>query len=714
MFEKITKCFQDIIGQTTEVAAKEPKQTVFFVDVSGSTFLWILRDRFFSRMEPTQQNDPRLMNGSGFLINHSIKNYVRQLAENAPPSIETMGADSDLMAMLTNMSNSQHPYVMITIGNAAVPSLVRETSNLVATVEEFSNIACAPGTDNRTDITFGTSLVGALKGLNASAYVKRAKDKKDPQTFTVLTDGQCGDIPSETVKLMRETLNIFPNAMFKIIAFVMDVKPKQCDITEEKLGNIAGLDVFHNLNKCFSKNILCFEVHYLLHHTNTGRIAIAEQPEILSLAIGKEAGVSMSFTALGVKVIIPEKTTDRNELVMSIIQNVTKSEFKDELAQVQNPDMNEWIQNFTTLGSYMRPVLMQNALSALVTAWIKAKHGSQFTNEQIKKTVKAYLQTNVFGPRQEALLNGNNGVTLRTQEQRQANFQTILNWWDVLKNHVVNDGMIGNPIILINKDDIRQMACVTISPELLANYNNDKLLFYNKFFPVLCGDGNQDYTRMAIRRIISRIANEQGVKLPKINPDKLQMMPHMVAAVAILSVIARNAGESLITETFAGTTTVMLQKEQRDNKSRPPRTLPSAHHMLLNDLGLPGEYTGCSMLIKGGAAEIFKYASGLSDTPPVIEGLATANNLLVIPPIIDMHTYEEITSGVYYRYKETDQFVSENTYTTILGRRSHVGDTYTSSDFTKVDNGRTDMQQFDRWLTSSTNGTPVPLSSLFI
>jgi cell division protein ZapA (FtsZ GTPase activity inhibitor) len=718
MFEKITTAFEETLRTHQQTAngemTKEPKNTVYFVDISASTFQWL--DQFMIRkFSDEDKNNPRLINGSNFIIHEAIKNYIKEISQNAPPAIETMGAEDSLMAMLTSMGQSTHPYMMVSIGSPRKPPLLQETSNLAATMETFSTQACPPGTNDCQEITYGTSLVNACNGLLSSAYVRRVKEKKEnltPQTFTILTDGMCGDVPAHTENAIAQVLQVFPKAMFKIIAFVLNIKPKE--MTEDKLQNLAGLDIFRHLNARFSKNISCFEVNYLIRETDTLQYAIAEPPDTLSLAIGREAGASVSF--LGKSVVIPETTAERNKIVLSLIRAITDNHVKDELANIQDADMKDLIDNFTTLGSYMSITLLQNSLASLVTAWIKAKNpDANFTNKMLQTVVKKYLQENVFGPKQEALLNGNTGVALRTQGQRQANFKTILNFWDGLNNPVINSGyFLGKPIVLVDKDDIRKMACIILTEEILERYDNATLLFYNQYIPIICNEGSPDYIRMAVRRIIGRIAIAEGVKIPKVNADKISMMPHMVAATALLSVAARNITQEncLLTETLTGTVTVMLQKEQVDNRSKPPRTLPSAHHMLENDLGLPNEYTNCNMLQKG-PAEIFRYACGMSERAPpnVFEDLK--GNLLELPPIVDMHIFDNITNGIYYRYKDSDQYVSEETYANILGSRSHMGDTYTASDFTKVDNGGTDSERFAKWMTSPTPGTPITFASLF-
>ena len=132
MFEKITTAFEETLRTHQQTAngemTKEPKNTVYFVDISASTFQWL--DQFMIRkFSDEDKNNPRLINGSNFIIHEAIKNYIKEISQNAPPAIETMGAEDSLMAMLTSMGQSTHPYMMVSIGSPRKPPLLQETSN---------------------------------------------------------------------------------------------------------------------------------------------------------------------------------------------------------------------------------------------------------------------------------------------------------------------------------------------------------------------------------------------------------------------------------------------------------------------------------------------------------------------------------------------------------------------------------------------------------
>lgn len=709
--------------------------TVILGDVSGSTFFFMDRHRLMPLLDGSQRNDPRLCDGSGFIVQTAISDAVGRLSDELEArtansgekrvTLGGMGAERGLLDCLGDMmgQSDHHPYVMVTVGNPEVPALVHETSNPKSTMKIFRDEACAPGTDDRKNITYGTSLKGAFSRLLSSGYVERAKRdgrNTDVQRFHIFTDGLCTDGTAETATAFRAVLDVFPNALFEIHAFVLNVKPDQENLTETKLGKVAGLDAFQRINESYPKNVSCFTVYYLLKR-NGERYTIAEEPDPLLLAVGQEAGASMTFTCLETKVVIPKDNVTRHQMVLDLIEVLMAH--PEDIAAIKPLDMKETLENLATLAKHMRETVLQNALAALVTKWFCAMNPqANYTKSQLKKDAYEFLQRYIFIPRQNALLEGNGDeVQLRTQDQRKANFKTILHYWDVLKNPVITKLHVGRYIVLVDTRNVGRMACVTLTNSLLKDhYDAESFLFFDHYVPVLDGIGSADYFRMAIRRIFGRVAWGKGVRLPKVpSADKMAMLPHMVGCVALLSASARSAGEGPLSEALMHATTTMLQKEQLDNRSKPPRTLPSCHQMLERDEGIPNEYASLKMLQPDPAA-LLLYACGLSDQKPansVLSGVPSiSTDLLQQPKIVDMITYDDIdaeNTETYYHYKGRGEYVSKETYAQCIGMRSPLGGVYTEGDFVEVAmNHRDTYARLLQWASAATEGD-VTLASLF-
>lgn len=694
-------------------------ETALFVDFSGSTYIFI--DRMIIHLiDP--KDDPRLCDGSGFIVHKAIAEGVDQHAKGCAVQTDALEAESDLLNFLNEMNSSEHPSIVVSIGNPKV-TFIEETSNVKNTMKKFSEKACAPGSNNRHDVTLGTSIVGAFDAFEKSGFVERAKKSGKnmaPQRFRIFTDGQCTDSKADTACAFQRVLKTFPNAMFDIHAYVLNIRPE--NQTEHTLNNLAGLDVFQhiNANPQFRRNISSFTVNYLLKNV-AGRYVIAEPPDMLVLAVGDGSGASMTFTCFdAASVVIPEDNVKRNELVVNLVREIIA--YPRELAQIKKPDMKDVIDNLVTLGKNMSETALTSSLSALVASWYVAMKPQERTPsalKALKKQVHAYLQVNVFSTRDTNMLNEYDGVQLRTQEQRTANFKTILNFWDgPRKNPVLHKNFVGTPIVLVDVQDVGRMACGVLTERFLAeHYNNDTLLFFDRYVPIP-SNGLPDYLRMAIRRIISRVAHAKGVRFGP-TAEKMAMQPQVVGWLARLSAMARSYGEGPLADALIEATTIMLQKEQIDNRSKPPRVLPSCHYRLQHDEGVPNEYATLPML-QPDPAKLLRYACGLSDKPPATFGSTLHEKPLQLAKITDMITYVDIDDREYYRYTGGDNgcigdlYVSKETYTSILNKRSHVGAIYVKGDFVNVVRDESDDAQLIRWAqTPSTYPRPISLEASF-
>ena len=702
--------------------------TAVFVDKSASTYNFFHRHTLFGKVDESQRDDPRFRDGSEFIIQRAIGDGVARIADSIGTtedgdgdmqSSEATGAENDLLSFLSSMKKSEHPRVMVTIGNPNEPSLVEETSNLRSTNQVFSETACPTGTTDLHKITRGTSIRGAFRAFLSSKFVERAKKSgksKAPQTFHILTDGQCdSDSIANIERAIRDVLEVFPRAMLKIHAYVLNKKPLRSNVTEQSMSTVPGLDIFNQINSTFDKNIDAYIVNYLLQENSAGRYVIADPPDQLVLASGKEAGATVIFTCFdGAKVSIPDDNVKRNEIVVGLVNAMLAH--PDDFSKVKDADINDILENLLAIGKYMDETTLQNSLAALVVGWFLAKnpHAEQTPKKlkEHKKNTRAFLQEKVFIPRQDALLNGHTGLKLRTQETRKANFAIIREFWE--RHPVIYDGFIGHTIVLFDKGDVKKMACVPLTRSLMDQYDNNTFLFYGKFVGVPSSIiGTKDYFRMMIRRMFGRVAWTEGVRLPKVpNADKMSMLPHMVGCVALLSTMARNAlGEGPLVEELTSATGVMLQKEQVDQSVKPPRTLPSAYYMLKHDEGLPDEYKSLPML-KRDPARLLSYASDLGNQSPVPSSFAT-NDVLQIPKVIDMFTHQSLNGLTYYCYKNRDQYVSKETYERIITTHSYMGNVYTERDFVEVQ--VEDDARLLRWISapSSSSETAVSFASLF-
>lgn len=675
--EEIQTAIQKLLSNPKKTGEDAVKK-VIFVDVSHSVMHPQL-GQFF-------HDDYNIPRGRKFCICDRIVSDVDKHSQVGAAGLttNTNTPQAELLAFLSLM-NEKHQFFVVSIGNRHTDAFTAESSNPGNTVRSWYDRVLS-GDPAHYLKGNGTSIVHAIEAFLFSDYAK-GLSSTDRIRISVKCDGLAAQDTSTTMRrAFTKLFERFPNTLVDIDAFVLQVKP-----TKEISSSTAGIDIYDMLPR---ENLSSFRVHWMVVEETPSVFKPATEPIISELAVGNIDGARLMLCEI--EVVIPSSVTERANLSRGLFRVLF--DHSNYLATVQPQQMGEMLQNLGALaGVSVDEGDMRCMMSQLMRTWLMKHVSPESITDDI---IEGQLNTLVYAAKTAAMLNGR---TLRGQQQRAANFEAILDHWK-RGNPVINLQMLGAPAVMVDAWDVTKMATITLTKEVLSKFNNRTLLYMNKFIilPTLACPGmtNDDYARMAIRRIFSTVLQGQGAG----SSQSLSKRIEMVALVVRLAVMARvHDPHSETTRIMIGITRKMLDKEQ---KKRTGQIAPSALACMESDAPIPSEHARCSLFGKDPAKTLL-FASGISNEAPTME--------LPVPYITDLqkkfdvHTYESIPLGEYYRHETGDLYTKESMEYCVGNRlRSRNGTPYERTDFTAM-NSATELKT---WMDASVGDSPLSLADL--
>jgi len=596
------------------------------------------------------------LNGIDYPVHNAIKSKIEEKYNSQEAST------SDIGSFLSFAESESDLIDIITLGNPSVKPYREKTTNLLDTVNKLYSNMIESKDGNRGG---GTSFVNTINEI-----IKSPPEIPPNHQYCIeiYCDGTSTDYPDRMKSSFNELFRKFPNVLIRIYAFVMKPCPRDSDV----IGNDeAGIDIFHVTP---IDHLDSFNAHWLLDKRDNGDWCNTRQIITQELAVGNKAGAHINICSVEIK--IPHNIKTR-EMITRKIFNVL-SKYPDELVNFNNNKMRDILQNLDSLGCYMNEDSLRALMYRLVRNWLELKGFTASDNEFMNK-IEEYLNKFIFNPKTAGILSGK---TLRNQSERQTTFKEIIKFWES-GNKVINNKMIGAPCLIFNFYNMK-IAFTTITHELLSTNNNETCLFRNDCMiipSIACpGMSNDDYARMAIRRIISFSFTNKGVTIDSKSIINIAIM------VKLSILIRKKYPDSEYERLICNIVKKMLDKEQFDRRTK--KTMPSALSLISSDLPAPREHLQCPYF-GSDVTGILKYASGISDEIEYME----------IPDIkisdcstkIDAITYDPIEGPVY---KFAGQYYSQETKDRCIreGFRSHLGTPFVEENFSEYHH-----ESIDEW-----------------
>ena len=650
-------CIHSEIEEISKIKDTQEQQQVktIVIDVSYSTG--------FSQSNQIQVKDGIRKglippNGIEYPVHNAIKSKIEEKYNSQDVST------SDIGSFLSFVGTD--PIDVISLGNPSVKPYREKTTNLLDTVNKLYSNMIESRDGNRGA---GTSFVNTIDEI-----IKSPPEIPPNHQYCIeiYCDGTSTDYPHRMKSSFNQLFRKFPNVLIRIYAFVMKPCPRDSDI----IGNDeAGIDIFHVTP---IDHLDSFNAHWLLNKIDNGDWCKTDEIITQELAVGNKAGAHINICSIEIK--IPQSIKTR-EIITRKIFNVL-SKYPDELVNFNNNKIRDILQNLDSLGSFMNEESLRALMYRFVRNWLELKGFSASDNEFMDK-IEEYLDKFIYNPKTESILGGK---TLRNQSERQSTFKEIIRFWDS-GNKVINNKMIGSPCLIFNFNNMN-IAFATITHNLLVTNDNETCLFRNNCMiipSIACpGMSNDDYARMAIRRIISYSFTNKGVRV-----DSKSIVN--IAIIVKLSIIIRKQYPgSEYERLICNVVKKMLDKEQFDRRSN--KTMPSALSLISSDLPAPREHLQCPYF-GSDVTGILKYASGISNEIEDME----------IPDIeisdcstkIDAITYDPIEgpvyefSGQYYSQETKDRCIREEF-------RSHLGTPFVEENFSEYP-----QKSIDEWYSKT-------------
>ena len=636
------------------------------VDCSHST---MSLQRFNSPLVNAAMSAGRIPNiqGPEYIVCNRIRAALTKKYGGTTPS-----AGNSLDSFLADMTGVQ--IRMVSIGKPGKQPYIEDTYDVCATAEEWYNKVYYHDTDHGC----GTSFSTAIRGFLETSQIPN--DEKI--CFEFYVDGTSGDTTRDMTDSFKSLLERYPKALISINAFVLKPQPAYTDTTG---ADAVGVDIYNMIPPEYLCN---FSVTYLLEDQG-GNWSSVDNPQSVELAVGDSSGSKM--TICGKEFVIPDDLELREKLTRSIYNILCTSQ--TELGNFTKPQMCQILQNLDILAKYMDEYVSRSLMYQLMRIWLRLK-GFTGETDEFENQIDQFLTNFIFAPKTAAIL-GNR--VLRGQEIRAANFRQIVSHWE-RGNPVISRGMIGAPAILINLNDIRDMAYITITSEFLSNYDDKMCLWKGDSIvipTIACpGMSNDDYARMAIRRIISVATSQFSFNINSRSID-------IVAIIVLFAVmIRRSFPDTEYSRLMINVAKKMLDKEQVVRGI----TKPSALMLISQDHAPPHEHMSCE-LFGPNTTETLLYACKISDKSP--------DFVLPVPHVgdfsskIDCLTCEPIngqvymSDGQYYSIRSMERCIRD-------GLRSQRGVPYVRENFEEVDSST-----LDTWHGSSIDGDPVTIMNLY-
>tara|TARA_B100001248_G_scaffold36686_2_gene23495 strand:- start:3640 stop:6621 length:2982 start_codon:yes stop_codon:yes gene_type:complete len=640
---------------------------VIFLDCSHSTMNY---QSFNSHKVPEAMAAGRMSNSRGleYIVCKSIifaltTNYT----ENTNPS-----TGGSLATFLDDMSGSSTQ--IVSIGKKGKPPYNENTYDIVETAKQWYDKVFNHDTDHGCGTSFATAIRGFLATSQLSTDLKIC--------FEFYVDGTSNDSARDMSDSFKLLLERYPKALISINAFVLKPTPRYTDTTG---ADAAGVDIYNMIPLEYLSN---FKVTYLMEEHN-GDWSSAVNPQSVELAVGDSSGSKMSIC--GIEFVIPDDPELREKLTRSIYNIICTSQ--TELRNFTKPQMCQILQNLDILAKYMDEYVSRSLMYQLMRIWLRLK-GFTGETDEFENQIDQFLTKFIFAPKTAAILGDR---VLRGQEIRAANFRQIVAHWE-RGNPVISRGMMGAPAILINLNDIRKMAYITITSEFLSNYDDKMCLWKGDSIvipTIACpGMSNDDYARMAIRRIISVATSQFSFNINSRSID-------IVAIIVLFAVmIRRSFTDTEYSRLMINVAKKMLDKEQLVRGV----TKPSALMLISQDHAPPHEHMSCK-LFGPNTTETLLYACKISDVftdfglpVPQVTDCTRKIDCLTCEPI-NGQVY--MSDGQYYSIRSMERCIQD-------GLRSQRGVPYVRENFEEVDSST-----LDTWHGSSIDGDPVTIMNLY-
>ena len=526
-------------------------------------------------------NDPKSQDG--YIVYRAIVNSFQAVEK--PLEIEAF-----LDEMCEEGKEAAESTLMVTIGNGYRKPWKRWTRDTKSVAEEwYQKARCFS-----QDIGNGTYYVQSIETLQQMAAFSPSSR---PSRLVIRCDGLAHDEPKKLSAAFEKLLQSYPLLIVDVEAFVLAPPPSFDSIS----ATVAGIDIYNIIPKhCLSS----FKATYLLaDETNA-----AETLHTYELAVSNQRGAR--FSVAGVSFEIPATDTERLTMIKGICTTLCDAE-EVELAGLSISDMRDCLQNIYSISEPLLHLgILRDWLSRLLTKWLASRG-----YEASPCLIDEHLNKLLFKEKSENVLS--EVKRIRGQKERKATFEAVLKYWE-RGNPIFGACTYGTPALVIPCDDLVTGYILSLSAQmqLLCDVKRGLVCHKGRFFmifPCLTATAlaNDDYARMAIRRVVS-----EGLEVVGCGPAAYWAKRiDIVAIVAILAAQYRIAHPtSPATRYLRDILVKLLDKEQANSGY----TSCSALTCLKNSQSLPTEHTECALL-KPNPRQFLRYALGWHDGAPPLQ-----------------------------------------------------------------------------------------------
>ena len=507
--------------------------------------------------------------------------------------VPSLDINSFLESMCEDGKQSPDSSLLVTIGNYTVKPWARWTNDPKTLAKEWYN-RLRNGTAEERNVGNGTYYTPSLRLIREREVFHPVSI---PSRLVIRCDGLAHDTPIMLIEAFDRLFQSVPLLIVDVEAFILAPPPHFDDVS----ASVAGIDIYKLIPNRFLSS---FKATYLLSEDGTEE---AENPHTYELAVSNQSG--SRFSVAGVRFEMPAKDDERASMFSEILNILLKAE-KNELEEITRQTMRDTLQNLHTLGSScLTPVMLRHWLIELLRTWLSS-HGYEAAWE----TVEYHLQKLVYKDQSEILLSAE-GARIRGQHERQATFQEVNKFWE-RGNPVFGIYTYGAPVLLVPCDDLRLGLVLTMGPQMRKFMDDSKGILvcdgrHFMLFPSLSVTGlaNDDYARMAIRRVVSG-----GLEAVGLGPAA-----YWTRRIEVVGVVAKltmqyklTVPDSRVTVYLQEILTKLLDKEQLIGNGQ---TGCSALTLLRSGQSLPLEHQNCRLL-QPNPRQLLLFALGKNDGVP--------------------------------------------------------------------------------------------------
>ena len=506
-------------------------------------------------------------------VKESKEEYIvcRHILKSFQDTKQPLEIEAFLDEMCSEDKRAPDSILLVTIGNDRIPPWIRWTRDPKTVAVDWYKKARAP---RPHEIGNGTNYVPSIEALLAQ---KAFAPASTPSRLIIRCDGLSHDYPTKLAFSFEKLLKTYPMLIVDVEAFVLAAPPNFDNISSA----VAGIDVYKLIPNHFLSS---FKAMYLL----TPEGEEAENPLIHELAVSSQTGAR--FSVAGVTFQIPSTDIARKTMLKDILTTLCSAD-ETELKSISTQEMRNLLQNLHNLAEpLLHPGVVRRWLSDLLNTWLSS-HGYSASLE----TIEEHLNKLLFIEKTEAILS-TESHRIRGQQERKATFAEILKYWE-RGNPIFGKCTYGASAVCIPCDDLTSCIILTLGSETqeILNDNTGLLVHDSKVFMVFpslnaAGLVNDDYARMAIRRVVSEALETVGCGPAAYWSRRIEV----VAIVAILAAQYRSACPTSLATTFL--TSILQKLLSKEQFTIRGDTSCSALTLLQNGQPLPTEHSKCSLL----------------------------------------------------------------------------------------------------------------------